>query len=573
MRLFDTYGLMMFLFSLLACANFTVHGQEAQDVPENIFIHCNRYSCLAGDTIWWKGYVLQDNGFLKGSTNLYVEVFNDSGKMIDHVLFPVISGQAIGQIALPDSLPSGIYWLRFLTRYQAVLNPAALPVIPITVFHTQDKSRIQLKNAERQPKVIRPALVEFNVDTINTDSDGYNSWSVNIRDSILYHVSCSVTDADEVPAMVLTGEITAAPETVTGSPAPMDSDTTFLEFQGRALKENGRPLSKNSSVMVLLVKDSAILMSRVLPLDQAGRFSLDHLFFFGKADILFQLNNASGNARNVRLELDPYQSPAFHIPEEWVNNDTLKAQEKLFKKLNTERINAHGIVLKEVKIKGWVSPRKELDHIYTSGAFSEPALYSFDLRTQKNYNDLGSYLRMHIPGFQGGMSMSDTPSIPGGHPLLFYVDEQLTTWDELAYYPIADVAYIKALESSFIGNDPYTKFMTGVGGFSLSGGGGGLKAPSQPTSMIVSIYTRKGKDIKLLPGLNTVTISGYSPIAKFNGADENRQILVWEPLEDANSFRLRFTNNNGTKHFRVTIKGFNEAGKELDYTMILPKDN
>ncbi len=42
-------------------------------------------------------------------------------------------------------------------------------------------------------------------------------------------------------------------------------------------------------------------------------------------------------------------------------------------------------------------------------------------------------------------------------------------------YRLTDVAYMKAFESDFIGNDPYTKWLTNVGGFTLKGKSTGLK--------------------------------------------------------------------------------------------------
>ncbi len=85
------------------------------------------------------------NHFSTIGTNLYVELFTDSGRMMDHYLFPVIHGQSIGQVALPDSLPSGVYWLRFYTRHQAAFDSDNMCMIPVTVVQTQDKDELLTK--------------------------------------------------------------------------------------------------------------------------------------------------------------------------------------------------------------------------------------------------------------------------------------------------------------------------------------------------------------------------------------------------------------------------------------------
>lgn len=572
MRSSRTYRLTILLFSMCVLGSFNANGQVQPDsvIKESVYIHCDKYNCPAGDTVWWKGYVLAGNQLLKGSTNLYAELFTAKGKMLGQSLYPVFHGQAIGQFAIADSLPSGVYWLRFFTKYQAALDSVNLPMIPITVFHAQDKDLVLIKKTKDNKTISDSSLVTLNTDTLDIDAGGYNSWSISIKDSTTYHYSCSITDADQVPEADATGENISATSVGNAKPARLQTDTSFLQWQGKAVKQNGKRLGKNNALMMMLVKDSTILTSRVLPVDSAGRFSLDHLFFFGKADILFQLNTTSLDNKNVQLVLDQYKSPAFHIPAEWNKKGIIQLQEKL-DKLDAARIAAKGRQLKEVKVIGWKSPRKELDHSYTSGAFSEPALYAFDLRNETHY-DLGAYLRSHLPGFTGGYSSSDTPAYLGSKErLLFYVDEQLKTWDQLES-DLTDVAYIKALESDFIGNDPFTKWVTGVGGFSLSGGGT-FKTPSQPTPMVVSIYTRKGKDVRKVPGLNTIAVNGYAPIAKFHSTDNNRLTLLWEPLVDSNSFRLKFNNNGITQHFRFTLKGFNDEGKEIYYTTIISKEN
>ena len=87
--------------------------------------------------------------------------------------------------------------------------------------------------------------------------------------------------------------------------------------------------------------------------------------------------------------------------------------------------------------------------------------------------------------------------------------------------------------------------------------------------MVVMIYTRKGKDIKKVPGLNELTLMGYTPIARFT-PEANGSTLVWVPLIDANHIRLRFYNDYAAKRFRLTIHGVSDSGKEIYYTAVLP---
>jgi len=539
---------------------------------EEVHIQCNQQTCLAGDTLWWKGYVIEGNQFSKSSTNLYVELFTDSGRMIGHYLFPVIKGQTIGQVVLPDSLASGVYWLRYFTKFGAASGPPCLTEIPISVFHERDKDIVMMKQKTRAKPVIDTALVVLNADTLDTGENGYNSWRIRIKDTSVYHYSISVTDLDCLP---LGNKFFGPSETNTRSPGASgySTDTAYLQYAGTVSRENGRKIGAKQDLLVMLVKDSTVLLNRVIPIGTNGRFMLGGLFFFGKADLLYQLNTTAPDAKNIRIDLDPYSSAPFHIPNGWVKTDSSLTNRKSHAVTADQlpTIQSKGRQLKEVEIKGWKSPRRELDHTYTSGEFSEPAMYAFDLRSETHY-DLGAYLRSHLPGFTGGYSSIDTPRYLGDPKrLLFYVDEQLRTWDELEN-DLADVAYIKAFENSFIGDDPFTKWKTGVGGFAFKGGGA-FKIPVQSTPMVIAIYSRKGKDVKQIPGLNFIAIMGYNPIFRYNQADNRPPVVLWSPLQDSNNTRIRFNNHTAIKHFRITLTGFNDEGREIEYTTVLPKEN
>lgn len=541
---------------------------------EHVYIHCDKYSCLAGDTIWFKGYIFAGAFPSTLSTNLYVDLFSDKGQSIQKNEFPILGSQAIGQLSMPDSLPSGSYWIRAYTKYQTNFDLPNFFMIPIRVFHDQDSKNVKYSTREKQQIVENSAIVDLHVDTLDSGPLGYNSWVVNLKDSVLYHCSVSVTDADkttEPPIWLKRPDIINSSDYI---PRFMKMDTNFLEWRGTASKAYSKKLIRKDNLMILLVKDSTILRQMVIPVDSVGQFKLSHLFFFDRAALQFQLNQqddyADGPAKNVKLVLDEFSSPAFQIPNGWVTKDTLiKIDSYNIRKSITNY--PRGRQLKEVQIKGWKIQRKELDHHYATGAFSQPAMYSFDLRTDKRWNNLGSYLRANLPGFQSGTSPMDLPTIDG-HPLLFYVDEQLKLWYELDAYKFVEIAYIKAFESDFIGDDPFTKWLTNCSGFSL--GGGAIKSRSQPTPMIISIYTRKGKDTRAgWPGLNSISITGYTSIGRFQQKDEDPITLFWEPLEDAYSFRIRFHNNTHTKQFRLTLTGVNDNGKAINYTKFIPENN
>jgi hypothetical protein len=316
---------------------------------------------------------------------------------------------------------------------------------------------------------------------------------------------------------------------------------------------------------MMITKDSSILLFRLLQTDKNGRFQFGNLIFFNDANLKFQLNGKKNYTEDLKIQLDTFKKPQFVRSKYWLRLDT----PKFFKYDSIPiqgKLSKAGNMLKEVEIKERRDFRRALDDRYTSGEFSEPALYAYDVMKEKGFSNLGEFLRFKL-SLQGGYSLADVPRLNQNHPLIFYVDEQVETWGEIAYLPISSIAYVKAFESRFIGDDPFTQFVAGSNGFTLEGSG--LKVPFQPVPMIVSIYLRKGKDLyNQNPNLTSIPIKGFSMIRRFQQS-QNSPVLLWLPLEDGNHFRIHFFNNSSCQRYRLTINGFSDSGNMINYTTVI----
>ncbi len=86
--------------------------------PEKLYLHIDRTYYMAGETLWFKGYLVNaDNRDETPESNfIYVELLKDT--VIQRVKIKRDYLGFSGYIALPASLPSGSYLLRAYTRWQ-----------------------------------------------------------------------------------------------------------------------------------------------------------------------------------------------------------------------------------------------------------------------------------------------------------------------------------------------------------------------------------------------------------------------------------------------------------------------
>ena len=88
----------------------------AEQYPaEKVFIHYDKESYIAGETIWFKAYFLSNGLPSAVSSNFYVRLADDKGHIIAEKRYPVTGASARGDIDLPDSLPQGNYYFTATT--------------------------------------------------------------------------------------------------------------------------------------------------------------------------------------------------------------------------------------------------------------------------------------------------------------------------------------------------------------------------------------------------------------------------------------------------------------------------
>src|SRR5450759_4128425 len=81
---------------------------------EKIYLHLDRPSYWANDDIWFKAY-LQNSPI--SDCNIFVELLNSSGTVLQKKMYWVQHGLAYGDMHLADTIPSGVYQIRAYTNW------------------------------------------------------------------------------------------------------------------------------------------------------------------------------------------------------------------------------------------------------------------------------------------------------------------------------------------------------------------------------------------------------------------------------------------------------------------------
>ena len=630
---------------------------------ERVHVDLTRYSCKAGDTIFLKGTVMKGPHLSSVSKNLCTELFTDNGTLLQRYLFPIVHGQSIGFIIVPDTLATGNYYLLALTRQQLNYDTAnffSVPIMvynkekPATIYHKQQVSppvvaadmikgiywlttlykdkvsslleidsgsrsrhlqlidplakdsvlgrSVQLDGSawqkyslfplqpERDSVVLflledsvligrqvirlrdRPAAIQLTTDTLDTSPLGPNVWTLDLPSQSDWYATIDVTDADR--SLPSPEPITRLNDCYTDNLTIRDSlvDTAYISFIGKASRASGKEIKDRYAKQIVIsgCRDSIYLFTKAVDMDAEGNFKLDSLFFFGAIGLQFQINGEEGfRSKDVKISLAGFTPPRINpmlFTSNWEDGVvTIGAADTAYTKTELERHDLSQVkTLQAAVVRHWKNRRQELDDTYTSGPFSEPAMYYYDLR-----NDSSDYNRdifWYINSENGRLRydpVADKLTDVLGHPIHYFVDEHEYPDYALRAFEFDRLAYIKILECDCLSTKE-NQFT-----FKSSGPSTGLGIPIQQTALNVCIYTRKGKDYRTMRGgMKGMAIKGYSEVFPFA---PDSVTLFWHPLESGHSFRISFNNSATTKRFRVKVEGVNANGDLIHYETVVPK--
>lgn len=128
-----------------------IAGDYFELTRENFHIQFNKTNYLAGETIWFKVFVLDKNKNLLSTetTNVYLDFLNTEGNKIETNLLYAENGVFEGDIELSENLKSGIYFIRIYTNFNNNFTENEAGIFKIEVVNpSEEKFEIEANDLE-----------------------------------------------------------------------------------------------------------------------------------------------------------------------------------------------------------------------------------------------------------------------------------------------------------------------------------------------------------------------------------------------------------------------------------------
>ncbi|MCF8357175.1 MAG: TonB-dependent receptor plug domain-containing protein [Prolixibacteraceae bacterium] len=119
--------------------------------PEIIYLQLDRPSYWANDDIWFKAYLQSE----EDSTNIYIELINPAGKILQKKILMAIDNLAYGDFHLPDTTSSGVYQVRSYTNWMRNFGEDAFFHKDIIIWNLKDK------NFEDRPETLKAGNIDL----------------------------------------------------------------------------------------------------------------------------------------------------------------------------------------------------------------------------------------------------------------------------------------------------------------------------------------------------------------------------------------------------------------------------
>lgn len=109
-------------------------------MPERMYLHYDKYAYSAGETVWFKAYMMTELMPAYDSKTLYVDWVDDKGKLLKHVVCPLVKAATNGQFEIPLDYKGNSIQVKAYTRWMLNFDSTFLYTKTIPVISAERKS-------------------------------------------------------------------------------------------------------------------------------------------------------------------------------------------------------------------------------------------------------------------------------------------------------------------------------------------------------------------------------------------------------------------------------------------------
>ena len=122
----------------------TIESYANQYSPERIYIHYDKSGYSAGETIWFKAYMMSEVIPADESKTLYIDWIDDKGNLLVHAVSPMVEAVTNGQFEIPAEYKGKSLHVRAYTKWMLNFDSAFLYNKEIPVL-TKDRTAADTK--------------------------------------------------------------------------------------------------------------------------------------------------------------------------------------------------------------------------------------------------------------------------------------------------------------------------------------------------------------------------------------------------------------------------------------------
>lgn len=122
------------------------HNSDLISSSQTMHVHFDKDIYLPGETIWFKAYLYNINEISYNSTNFYVAIYDEMGKLIQQKQYPVLAGSSNGDFEIPDTIQSSRIQFRAFTKGMIIDDSNNVYERILTVYNRQNNPDNNLAN-------------------------------------------------------------------------------------------------------------------------------------------------------------------------------------------------------------------------------------------------------------------------------------------------------------------------------------------------------------------------------------------------------------------------------------------